>query len=101
MVYENAAPVVRAPLLPPAGYTPPPDLSNSPTPLAPYENFPNEDAEAQTIARGVWRASPRWADVKGEGCIVVEAGPQAKPAAQVEAEKVRVETCSKEDAETE
>jgi hypothetical protein len=61
--------------------------------LAPYANSANEGAEPQTAAH--WRASPRWAAVKGEGCIVVEQDPQAKFAAQAEAAKV--ENCSKED----
>ena len=87
MVNEHLAPVVRAPLSPPVGYA-------SPTPLAPYANSPNEGAEPQTAPNGVWRASPRWAAVKGEGCIVVEQDPQAKFAAQAE-----VENCSKEDAD--
>ena len=47
----------------------------------------------------MWRASPRWAAVKGEGCIVVEQDPQAKFADQAEAAKFRVENCSKEDAD--
>lgn len=97
MVNEHSAPVVRAPLSPPVGYASPPPLPNSPTPLAPYANSPNEDAEPQTSAH--WRASPRWAAVKGEGCIVVEQDPHAKFAAQPEAAKYRVENCSKEDAD--
>jgi hypothetical protein len=47
----------------------------------------------------MWRASPRWAAVKGEGCIVVEQDPQARFADQAEAAKFRVENCSKEDAD--
>ena len=99
MVYQPSAPVVRAPLSPPVGYASLPPLPNSPTPLAPYANSPNEGAEPQTAPHGVWRASPRWAAVKGEGCIVVEQDPQAKFAAQAEAAKFRVENCSKEDAD--
>jgi len=94
VVNEPSASVVRAPLSPPVGYASPPPLTNSPTPLAPYANSPNEGAEPQTAPHGVWRASPRWAAVKGEGCIVVEQDPQAKFAAQAE-----VENCSKEDAD--
>ena len=97
MVNEHSAPVVREPLSPPVGYASPPPLPNSPTPLAPYANSPNEGAEPQTAAH--WRASPRWAAVKREGCIVVEQDPQAKFADQSEAAKVRVENCSKEDAD--
>lgn len=92
MVNEHSASIVRAPLSPPVGYASPPPLPNSPTSLAPYANSANEGAEPQTAAH--WRASPRWAAVKGEGCIVVEQDPQAKFAAQAE-----VENCSKEDAD--
>ena len=99
MVNEPSAPVVRALLSPPVGYASPPPLTDSPTPLAPYANSPNEGAEPQTAPHGVWRASPRWADVKGEGCIVVEQDPQPKIAAQLDTAKVRVENCSREDAE--
>jgi hypothetical protein len=96
MAYEPPAPVVHTPLPPPEGYVSPPPSPNSPTLLVPYANSPNEGAEPQTA--GHWRASPRWAAVKGEGCIVVEQDPQAKLADQSEATKVRVENCSKEDA---
>jgi hypothetical protein len=91
MVNEPLAPIVRAPLLPPVGYASPPPLTNSPTPLEPYATSPNQGTESQTAADGVWRASPRWAAVKGENCIVVEQDPQAA--------KVRVENCSKEAAD--
>jgi hypothetical protein len=97
MAYEPPTPVVHEPLPPPVGYVSPPSLPNSPTPVAPYANAPNEGAEPQTAAH--WRASPRWAAVKGEGCIVVEQDPQAKFADQSEAAKVRVENCSKKDAD--
>jgi hypothetical protein len=99
MVNESSASVVRAPLSPPVGYASPPPLTNSPTPLAPFANSLNEGGESQMPASGAWRASPRWAAVKGEGCIVVEQDPQAKFAAQAEASKARVENCSKEDAD--
>ena len=90
MVYEAPAPVAHAPLPPPAGYASPPPLINSSTPLASYDNSPNERAEPQTAPHQVWGASPRWAAVKGKGCIVVERDPQAKFA---------VENCSKEDTD--
>jgi hypothetical protein len=99
MINEPSAPVVRAPLSPPVGYASPPPLTKSPTPLAPYANSPNEGAEPQPAPHGVWRTSPRWAAVKGEGCIVVEQDPQARFAAQAEAAEARVENCSKEDAD--
>ena len=47
----------------------------------------------------MWRASPRWAAVKGDGCIEVDQYPQAKSATQAEAAKARIENCSKEDAD--
>jgi hypothetical protein len=97
VAYEPPAPVVHVPLPPPGGDVSPPPLPNSPTPLVPYANSPDEGAEPQTAAH--WRASPRWAAVKGEGCIVVEQDPQAQLADQSEAAKIRVENCSKEDAD--
>ncbi len=98
MVYDSAAPVIRAPLSPPAGYASPPPLINSSTPLAPYANSPNERAEPQTAPHQVWRASPRWAAVKGKDRTLVKQDPQAKfKAAQEKAAKVGVENLSKED----
>ena len=93
MSYEPLAPVARTPLSPPVGYVgyaSPPRLTNSPTSLAPYGNSLDEGAEPQTAAHGVWRASPRWAAVKGEGCIVVGQD-------QAKATKVTVDNCSKAD----
>jgi hypothetical protein len=81
VIYERSARVARAPLSPPVGYAPPP--RNSPAPLASDGHSVNEGADPQAATRGEWRASPRWADVKGEGCIVVE--------------QEAVENCSKED----
>jgi hypothetical protein len=89
MAYEPPGPVGRAPLLPPAGYA-----SASPSTNSPTSSGSNENAELQTVTRGGWHASPRWAAVKGEGCIVVD---QSEEAAQAEAAKVRIENCSKED----
>lgn len=86
MAYDSGAPVVRAPLAPPVGYSSPSPLTYSPTPLVPRAN-----SEQQTIGLGEWRASPRWAAVQGEGCIEVEPDPRAQ------AEKLRVETCPKND----
>jgi hypothetical protein len=90
MVYERAGSVVRAPLAPPVGYSSPSPRTDSPTPLAPYVNPNNESIEPQTTGLGEWRASPRWAAIKGDGCIEVEP-------AEGEAGKVRVENCSKDD----
>lgn len=90
MVYERTGPVVRAPLAPPMGYSSPSPLTNSPTPLAPYLNPPNENTGPQTTGLGEWRASPRWAAIKGDGCIEVEP-------AEGEPDKVRVENCPKDD----
>lgn len=84
-VYEPSGRVARAPLSPPVGYASP--QRNSPTPLASYGS-PNEGAEPKAAAPGEWRASPRWATVKGKSCIVVEQDAQAK---------FGVEKCSKED----
>jgi hypothetical protein len=89
MMYQPAGPVVRAPLAPPTGYSSPSQLANSPTPLAPYMNAPNENAEPQTTGPGEWRESPRWAAIKGEGCIEVIP-------AEEDAGKVKVENCPKD-----
>jgi len=91
-VYEPTASVVRAPLSPPVGYAPTPHLSNPPAPLAPYENSFNQGAE--TGGLGTWRESPRWAAIKGEGCIVVEHDPQTSFAAEAESPKFRVKNCA-------
>jgi hypothetical protein len=64
------------------------------TPLPPPEH--DEASEPKATAEG-WLASPRWAAVKGQDCIVVEQDAQAKFAAQAEAAKVKVGDCSKED----
>src|SRR5688500_5866667 len=79
MVFERSAPVVRAPLSPPVGYASSPHLTNPP------------NQGPQTEAHGMWRASPRWAAVKGEGCILVEQDQQAKFADQAGVAKFRVE----------
>ena len=54
-------------------------------------------ADLRTPPHGTWRASPRWAAVKGDGCIVVEQNPESKIAAEAHARKFRVENCSQED----
>ena len=46
------------------------------------------------IGLGEWRPSPRWAAIKGDGCI--EVNP-----AEGGGGKVRVETCPKDDVEVE
>jgi len=98
MVYEPSTPVVRTPLSPPVGYVSPPPLTDSPTRLVPQANSSNGAAEPQTAGHGVWRASPHWAAVQGEGCIVVEQDPQTELAAPADTAKVKVENCSNEDA---
>jgi hypothetical protein len=86
-VHEPAGQVVRAPLAPPGGYSSPSPLTNSPTPLVPYVDPPN-DTDPQATGLGGWRASPRWAAIKGEGCIEVVEG---------EAGKLKAEECPKDD----
>ena len=97
MANENRVPVVRAPLSTPAGDMPLPHLSNSLTLLVPYENSFTDGAAAEGL--GTRRASPRWAAVQGEGCIVVVQDPQPTIAAQVDGAKVRVENCERGDAD--
>ena len=99
MANESSGPIIRTPLSPPVGYASTAFAPNSPTPLGPYASSPNDGADAQTGAGGVWRASPRWAAVKGDGCIEVDQYPQAKFATQAEAAKARIENCPKDDAD--
>ena len=74
--------------------------TNSPAPLVPYASSYNQGADPQqTSAHGMWRASPSWAAVKGDGCFAVDQVPQDKSAAQSETAKFRVEKCSKEDTD--
>jgi hypothetical protein len=94
MAYENTAPVTRAPLSPPAGYTPPSGLSNLPTPLVPFEDSVNDGAGTEGLR--TWHASPRWAAIQGDGCIVVEQDQQ--PDLDPEG-KIRVRDCSKENGD--
>jgi hypothetical protein len=90
IVHERAGQVVRAPLAPPGGYSSPSPRTNSPTPLTPYVNPPNETTESQTTGLGEWRVSPSWAAIKGDGCIEVEP-------VEGEAGKLSVKNCPKED----
>ena len=94
MVYEPLARIERAPLPPPVGYTS--EASNAPTPLVPYGGSPDEGSKPKGTTPGEWRSSPRWAAVKGQGCIVVEQDAHTKlPPKQ--AAKVKVGNCSKND----
>ena len=97
-VHEPSAPISRAPLSPPVGYAPSP-LVNSEMPSASYGASPYEAADPDAARFALWRASPRWAAVKGDGCIVVEQVPGDKLAAPAEAAKFRVENCSQEDVD--
>ena len=65
--FESSGPITRAPLSPPAGYSPRPGFANSAPPTI-NEDPINEGAEPV----GKWRASPRWSAVQGDGCIVVD-----------------------------
>ena len=95
-VYESSAPVLRAPLSPPAGYVPPAGTTGSQASLLPYSN-PPDDAQSHAAAVGEWRASPRWSAIQGDGCIVVEQDAQSGFVAGQSAPKFRVETCPKPD----
>ena len=96
MSYEPSAPVVRAPLSPPIGYSSPPSLTNFPTSLTPYGDSPNENVESDPAAHG-WHASPPWAAVQGQGCIVVEQDAKNTNPVQADAAKVKVENSSRGD----
>ena len=95
LAYEPPAPVIRAPLSPPAGYA-----------SAATSSLSNGADEA---ARLGWHASPRWAAIKGNGMLVESedrpstsksADPRAKfKAAKAKAEKVGIENLSGKDVE--
>ena len=93
-VYEPSAPIIRAPLSPPMGSSFQ-SLARSSAPSVGNTN--SRGADLRTPPHGTWRASPRWAAVKGDGCIVVEQNPESKIAAEAHARKFRVENCSQED----
>jgi hypothetical protein len=65
MGYGARAQVDRAPLAPPVGYASPSTPTSS-----------NKQTATQTADQLGWSASPRWAAVKGKGCIEVEQDPQ-------------------------
>ena len=78
-LHESPAPIVRAPLSDPLGY------ASSPEAPLPYP---------RAVSHGSWQASPRWAAVKGDGCIEVDQETEKT----VRAGKFRVSKCSKDDA---
>jgi len=86
-VYEPLAPIVRSSLPAPAGYASASAPPNSKTPSP--DVFPSEAAGAEAASFGKWRESPRWAAIKGDGCIVVD----QEPAAQTGTAKFRVDNC--------
>lgn len=67
--YESPGPVMRAPLAPPSGYA-------APLPA------PGQGETAGPQAAPGWQPSPRWAAIKGQGCIEVEPDPRAGAAGQ-------------------
>jgi hypothetical protein len=97
MVYEPSARIARAPLPPPVGYAS--EAGNAPKPLVPYGGITDEGSKPKATTPGEWRSSPRWAAVKGQGCIVVEQDTHAK-FAPAEAAKPKVGNCSKNDLGT-
>ena len=84
-VYEPFAPVARTPLPAPVGYASASPLHNSTS----ADVFPTEAAGAEAASFGKWRESPRWAAIKGDGCIVVN----QESAAQTGTAKFRVDNC--------
>src|SRR5215467_14095191 len=83
MVYEPSTQIARAPLPPPV----------------PYGGTTDEGSKPKATTPGEWRSSPRWAAVKGQGCIVVEQDAHAN-FAPAEAAKPKVGNCSKNDLGT-
>jgi hypothetical protein len=94
MVYEPSARIARVPLPPPVGYTS--EAGHAPKPVVPYGGTTDEGSKPKATTPGEWRSSPRWAAVKGQGCIVVEQDSHAK-VAPAEAAKPKVGNCSKND----
>jgi hypothetical protein len=97
MVYEPSARIARAPLPPLVGYTS--EAGNAPKPLVPYSGTTEEGSKPKATTPGQWRSSPRWAAVKGQGCIVVEQDAHAKFAPAATA-KPKAGNCSKNDVDT-
>ena len=96
---EPLAPVARSPLSPPMGYATSVPPNGLPTPLVPYSNSSSNGDELLGAQDG-WVASPQWAAVQGQGCIEVEQDRRDDQAvAQADAPKVRVQNCSKENAD--
>ena len=91
-VYEPSAPIARAPLSAPVGYASSSPLPNAQMTSPPYAS-PYHATDPEAASFGTWRASPRWAAVKGDGCIVVDQELEAAGAA-----KFRVANCLEEDA---
>jgi hypothetical protein len=91
-VYEPSAPIARAPLSAPVGYASSSPPLNAQTTSPPYAS-PHHATDPETASIGTWRASPRWAAVKGDGCIVVDQESEAAGEA-----KFRVGDCLEEDA---
>jgi hypothetical protein len=96
-VFETSGSVVRVPLSPPAGYQPPTQVSTASASSASFEGSFNHGRE--TGAVGKWRASPRWAAIRGNGCVVVEQDRQTDSAVGTNSAKFRVERCSKENGD--
>jgi hypothetical protein len=95
MFYEPPTRIERSPLPPPPGYAS--ATTKTPTPLALSGHSPDDDqSEPNAAIAGEWRSSPRWAAVKGQGCIVVQQDAQAKLAV-ADTAKTKIGKCSKED----
>ena len=87
--YEPPSPVARAPLPSLMDHSSSTQLSNSENPPS-FASSPNSEA----MSYGAWRASPRWAAIKGDGCVVVD----QESGAQAGAAKFTVDRCSPKDA---
>jgi hypothetical protein len=85
-VFEPLAPIARAPLSAPVGFA-------SPSPVLSSANTSSYQPAGQgSTSLGKWQNSPRWAAIKGDGCIVVD----RESAAQAQAATLKVTNCSKE-----
>jgi hypothetical protein len=86
-VFETSTSVVRVPLAPPIGYAPQEPLFNAPMPPVSAESSFAD--EAQNVDAGAWRESPRWAAIRGDGCVVAKQDDGSSA-------NIRVEHCSEE-----
>jgi hypothetical protein len=72
--YEPPGAIERAPLAPPPGYGPAPSAPTSilPQVAGPGGGTPDAGSASQGAGNLTWKASPRWAEVRGNDKLVGE-----------------------------